>query len=150
MQSYTRPEDNLLDYRHWWLAAAAPFRSEVLEARPQGGGFVASIAGPDGQPITDRDIAARYAGVEIQVERREMPEPPPGSYYWADLIGLAVRSVSGHALGTVSDMMSNGAQDVLVVQDESVQRLIPFVRGPIVHEVDMQARSILVDWEPEY
>jgi len=53
VQSYTRPEDNLLDYRHWWLTAPEPFRTEVLEARPQGGGLVASIAGPDGQPITD-------------------------------------------------------------------------------------------------
>jgi 16S rRNA processing protein RimM len=37
----------------------------------------------------------------------------------------------------------------MVVQGER-ERLIPFVRGPIVKSVDSQAKKIVVDWAPEY
>ena len=150
VQSFTRPVENLLDYRRWWLATDSPYEARVIEARPHGGALVASLSDAADAPITDRDVAAKLLGVEIQVERSALPPPPKGSYYWADLIGLTVKSVSGVGLGTVTDVTSNGAQDVLVVGDGETQRLIPFVKGPIIHSVDLQAGEIVADWEPDY
>jgi 16S rRNA processing protein RimM len=150
IQSYTRPPDNLLGYRHWRIAAAEPYEARVIEARPQGGGFVAQLSDAAGTPIGDRDIAAKLIGAEIQMERAALPPPPEGSYYWADLIGLGVKSVSGAKLGTVTDVTSNGAQDVLVVEENATRRLIPFVKGPIIRSVSLEAGEIVADWEPDY
>ncbi len=79
-----------------------------------------------------------------------MPRLPEGQYYWVDLIGHQVENLEGVALGTVADVTSNGAQDVLVVSDASVRRLIPFVAPQIVKQVDSAAGRIVCDWQPDY
>jgi len=150
VQSYTRPAENLLDYGQWWLAGNPPSPVQVLESRPHGGGFVAHLADAAGVEINDRDVAAALIGTEIQVDRDDLPPPEPGTWYWADLVGLRVQSLSGHALGKVVALVDNGAQDVLVLDDEGTQRLIPFVRGPIIHEVSPERGLIVADWEPDY
>ena len=150
--SWTRPMENLFEYRRWWIARAGGqgFEAKLLESHVHGRGLVAMISGPDGQPIVDRDVAAGLIGCEIQVLRSEMPVLPEGQHYWVDLIGLQVESTAGVALGQVEDVTTNGAQDVLVLKDGDRQRLIPFVRGPIVKSVDMDAGRIVCEWHPEY
>ena len=54
-----------------------------------------------------------------------------------DLVGLAVCNLEGVALGRVESVTSNGAQDVLVIQDGDTERLIPFVHGPIIQSVSL-------------
>ncbi len=154
VQSFTRPTDNLLHYKRWWLNTPAPYEAKVTEARPHGGTFVATLADAEGKPIDDRDVAARLIGVEVQVERSALPKPPKGSYYWADLIGLNVKSTSGAPLGAVTDLVDNGAQDVLIVEEGQgegrVQRMIPFVKGPIIRSVDLEGGEIIAEWDPDY
>jgi 16S rRNA processing protein RimM len=150
LHSYTRPIENLLDYPRWWLTAAQPYEAKLIEGRVQGNGLVARISDAAGVPIDDRDVAASLIGAEIQVERSALPKAPPGSYYWDDLVGLAVVSNAGEPLGRVTSVTSNGAQDVLVLEDGEQERLIPFVVGPIIHSVDLQAGRIVADWAPDY
>ena len=47
----------------------------------------------------------------------------------------------------------NGAQDVLVLRDgevEQLERLIPFVQGPIIQAVSLQDGLIVADWQPDF
>jgi len=148
--SNTRPVDNLLKYPQWWLGADEGYLATLIDAKAQVNGIIAQLSGRDGQPITDRDIAARLVGKDISVDRAELPPAPSGSYYWADLIGMSVVSQENQALGTVTAMMENGVQDVLVLNDGTVERLIPFVQGPIILSVDTDARRIVADWSPDY
>jgi 16S rRNA processing protein RimM len=108
------------------------------------------ITDSSGQPIDDRDRAAALIGAEIQVEREALPKLAPGEFYWIDLIGAKVESVDGAALGIVSDVTSNGAQDVLVLKDGEVERLIPFVMQHIVREVDVDGGRIVCDWQADW
>lgn len=141
LSSYTRPATDLLDYPRW-VIRDRPWT--VAEGRMHGASLVARLDGLD-----DRDAAMKLRGAEIEVERAELPPAGPGEIYWADLIGCEVVSSSGVLLGTVRSLYENGAQDVLVVQNER-QRLIPFVMGPIVQSVDLAARKVVVDWQPDY
>ena len=71
---------------------------------------------------------------------------------------MRVRSNEGVALGVVESLTDNGAQDILVVRDVTakdaegmpMQRLIPFVRGPIIESVNLQAGEIVAHWQPEW
>lgn len=150
LQSYTRPAENLLNYSRWWLVTAQPYEARLIEGRAQVAGLVAKISDANGVPIEDRDVAATLLGAEIQVDRALLPKPPPGSYYWDDLVGLDVVSSAGEALGRVVSVMENGPQDVLVLQDGEVERLIPFVVGPIIQSVDLEGKRIVADWAPDY
>lgn len=86
---------------------------------------------------------------EIGVRRDQLPDTAPGEYYWRDLIGLAVVTRQGEPLGKVDHLLETGANDVLVVAGER-ERLIPFVPGPIVTQVDLQAGVIEVDWDKDF
>ncbi|MBL6748998.1 MAG: ribosome maturation factor RimM [Nevskia sp.] len=150
VQSFTRPVGNLLDFPRWWIQARQPYEARLLEGRVHGGGIVAQLGDAAGAPIADRDAALALVGAEVQVERSAMPEPPAGSYYWSDLVGMEVASAGGAPLGRVTGLLENGAQDVLVVQEGDRERLIPFVHGAIIRSIDLPARRIVADWEPEY
>jgi len=148
--SFTRPERNILDYRQWWIAKGEGYEARLLEGRVHGRGLIAQISGRNGEPVSDRNVAEALVGAEIQVARSALPALKPGEFYWHDLVGLRVVSEQQEALGEVTEVTSNGAQDVLVVKDAETERLIPFVQGPIIKSVDLDQRLIVADWLPDY
>lgn len=152
IHSDTRPIANILRYRRWWIGGQGrqEYRAQLVDGRPHGATIVAQLSTATGEPITERDVAAALVGASIQVERSELPRLPDGEYYWIDLVGVRVENKEGIVLGTVSDVTSNGAQDILVVGDGAVRRLIPFVMPQIIESVDMAAGRIVCDWQPEY
>ena len=105
------------------------------------------------QDIDDRTAAEALKGARIFVSRASFPTAEKDEYYWVDLIGLAVVNREGVALGEVKELLSTGAQTVLVMdylQDgKLLERLIPFVAAH-VDDVDLTKRVITVDWQPDY
>jgi len=49
----------------------------------------------------------------------------------------------------VSGILSTGANDVLVVNGER-ERLIPFIIGQFVKEVDLDTGTLKVDWDADF
>jgi 16S rRNA processing protein RimM len=140
--SYTEPREAVLNYKDWLLARDGEWqRVELADGKRQGKAVIARLEG-----IEDRDAAAELIGSEIGVDRDALPEPEEGHYYWADLEGLTVVRRDGTDLGKVTYVMATGANDVLVV-DGPAERLIPFVPGTVILDVDLAAGVIRVDWE---
>ena len=100
--------------------------------------------------VEDREGADAMRGKEIWVPRSALPPPSPDEFYWADLEGMRVRNVEGVDFGTVAFVFSTGANDVLVVRDDARERMVPFVRPDYVVAIDMDAGTILVDWDPDF
>ena len=103
--------------------------------------------------LPDRNAAEALKGARIFIARSSFPTPAEGEYYWVDLIGLVVVNREGIELGRVSELMSTGPQQVLVLGYEEdgklLERLIPFV-GAYVDDVDLVAKRITVDWQADY
>ncbi|MCD8307312.1 MAG: ribosome maturation factor RimM [Clostridia bacterium] len=55
--------------------------------------------------VADRNAAELLRGKELEAERCDLPEPPDGSYYIADLLGCEVVYESGETVGTVSSVV---------------------------------------------
>lgn len=145
VHSYTEPPDNIVDYSPWLIGnEAARQEFKVVSGRRHGSLMVVHLEGVD-----TRDQALQLSGLHIFVDRSRFEPAKPGEYYWADLIGLEVRTISGISLGTVADMMETGANDVMVVQGER-ERLIPFVVGEFVKSVDLNQGVLIVDWDPDF
>ena|SRR6056297_1591205 len=143
--SYTDPARNLLDYRDIELGQGGAWRkTRLVEGRPHGEGLVGRFEG-----AADRDSAAALVGAELAVPRERLPATGEGEYYWADLVGLEVVNREGVGLGRVERMMATGANDVMVVSGER-ERLLPFLPGRFVDEVDLDGGRIVVDWDPEF
>ena len=143
--SFTEPRANIGSYARWDLELDGRRESFAVTAcQAQGRGIVARLEG-----LSDRDAAAAWVGAEISVQRGELPAAAAGEYYWADLDDLEVRTTSGVVLGRVHHLLATGANDVLVVRGER-ERLIPFVEGQAVKQVDLDTGIITVDWDPEF
>lgn len=144
--SYTQPKKNILDYAPWYIQVGqGPLEMQrVLDGRVHGKNIVVQIEG-----CTSPEQARLWVGVEILIERSSLPRLEPGEYYWADLIGWKVITVTGVDLGTVDHLLETGSNDVVVVKGER-ERLIPYIMGSVIRETDPVARVMRVDWDPEY
>jgi 16S rRNA processing protein RimM len=143
VHSFTSPPENILRYSPWWVRIGTEWKTlAVAGGRAHGKGIVAQLAG-----YADRDLARALVGADIAVERAQMAAPASDEYYWTDLIGAAVANRDGVEFGRVDHLLETGANDVLVVQGERGETLIPFVAGRYVLEVDLDRKRILVDWE---
>lgn len=151
VSAQTDPAANIFGYQPWYLKTREGFRAvKVLEWREQPKGLVASL---DAAP--DRNAAELLRGLEIWVPKDALPELEEGDYYWSDLIDLEVRTGVGQLLGTVHSLMETGANDVMVVQPslgslDDRERLIPWLPGAVVTDVDLEGRVITVDWDAEF
>jgi 16S rRNA processing protein RimM len=144
IHSYTRPRDNILAYRRWDIATPSGWRTHnVAESRRQGNSIIACL-----EDITDRDAAIAYVSRDVAVAREMLPPNEAGEYYWHDLVGLRVSNRQGVDLGRVVQLLDTGANDVLVVEGDR-KRLIPYVPGVHVDDVDLADGRISVDWHAD-
>ena len=139
---------NLCDYPVWWLGHEGNWREvRVLDAKVHANALVAQIGG-----VESREAAAALKGVEIGVPRQRLPDAKANEFYWADLIGLRVVNTQNHEFGRVVRMVETGANDVLVVADETGkgrETLIPFI-ADAVKKIDIAAGIVEVDWGEDY
>lgn len=141
--SDTDPPESILGYTPWLLGSDAIPRT-VREGKLHGKGLVALLDGCE-----DRDQAAVLVGQNICVQRSQLPPPSADELYWIDLEGLSVVTVDGVELGSVDHLFATGANDVIVVTGDR-ERLLPFIWGDVVKDVDFEHRRMLVDWDPTF
>lgn len=132
----------------WWFGTAAEGAGwsprELKGLRFHGKGLVAKFAGVD-----DRDAAEKLDGLYVGAPRDALPQTAADEFYWGDLVGLAVENESGEALGTVDSLLETGANQVLVVRDGEVERLLPFVAA-VVKDVAVAEGRIRVAWGKDW
>ncbi len=92
----------------------------------------------------DRAAAESLVGEMIEIPESELPELPEGEYYTHDLIGMAVETPEGNALGTLVEVLRTGSNDVyLVRRDGEKDVLLPAIPDVIV-SVDVPGRRMVV------
>ena len=98
--------------------------------------------------VVDRDAAEALKGVELFVERAKLPAPENGSFYYADLIGLAAELTDGTALGTVTVVDNFGAGDVVeIAGEDGTTVMVPF-NPAVVAKVDLDGRKLTLNPVP--
>lgn len=101
------------------------------------------------QEIPDRNEAELMAKKEIQVRREDLVELPEGRYYIFDMIGMEVQDTKGAVLGTLTDVLQPGANDVYVVsKDGEPDQLFPAIDGVVI-SIDVEKQLMIVD-PPEW
>lgn len=143
--SFTDSRENILNYSPWLLKKDSETRLvAVIDGKLQGKAVVAQLDG-----INDRDQAASLMGWDIFITPEQLPKAAKGEYYWSDLIGLKVETNLGVQLGVVDCLLETGANDVLLVKGER-ERVIPFLQGQTIINIDLDAGRMVVDWDPEF
>ena len=107
----------------------------VEHARRHGSSVVMKLAG-----IETPEEARSWSGAELLVPRADAAQRADGEYYYADLVGCAVRS-DGTPIGRVRSIWNNGSNDMLEVKTDDGIRVIPF-RSEFVGAVDIEEGTI--------
>ena len=151
IRPFTALPDALLGYRRWWLkppGSQAWQEVNRIAGRIHSDTVLAQLPG-----IDTREAALALRGAEIGVPREALPAAEGDQIYWADLVGLDVVNREGVLLGRVVAVQDFGAQPILRVvpapEERKDDRLIPFVDSH-VDRVDLAARRVEVDWQPDY
>ncbi|MGL6162641.1 ribosome maturation factor RimM [Microbulbifer sp.] len=151
VHSYTEPMDNILQFPEWWLEGGDGWEPLQIDGgRRHGKGLIAHI-----KDVDDRDRAARYCQRDIAIRSDAMPPLAEGEYYWHQLEGLRVVSeFEGRScdFGRVERLMETGANDVLVVRgrEDGRERLIPYLPGEYITDIDLDSGVITVVWDPAF
>ncbi|MGQ9499622.1 MAG: ribosome maturation factor RimM [Dissulfurimicrobium sp.] len=93
--------------------------------------------------VKNRTQAERLAGIELFLEKTEMPRLPDGEYYWHELIGITVVTVEGDRLGILSEIIETGANDVYVINGPRGDILIPAIEE-VIKEIDKKTGTMKV------
>ncbi len=120
-------------------------RMDITGVRYQKRHVLMTLAG-----VSSREAAAALTGAFVSVDRAEAAPLGEGEYYTFDIIGLSVYETDGTPLGTVTDVLRTGSNDVYVVsmpgRGEDV--LVPALKT-VVREISL-AEGRMVVAMPEY
>jgi 16S rRNA processing protein RimM len=94
--------------------------------------------------VNSRDEAEELVGGTLTVPRGDLKPADEGRHYVVDLIGLPVETTTGEAVGSITDVIETGANDVFVLDVNGREVLIPVV-DHIVKKIDMTGRKIVIE-----
>lgn len=93
--------------------------------------------------VSVRNDAEALIGAEVGVPKDELPELDEDEYYYMDLVGMDVMTDEGKYLGSISNVIATGSNDVFEVDGPFGTVLIPALDNIII-EVDAVGRKVTV------
>jgi len=117
-------------------------RVEVEHSRPFGDRLLVRFAG-----MADRDAAEALRGLDLTVDRAEVPSAPAGTFYHFELLDCACYDATLGELGQVRALHEDGGGLLLEVVSGERRLLVPFV-DPFVVRIDVEGRRIDLDLPP--
>ncbi len=112
---------------------------EVASAREQKKMYIIKLKGYD-----NINEVERFKGWELKVSDAERVPLEEGEYYVRDIIGCEVVTDEGQTLGTITDTLSPGANDIWVVKLPKGKELLLPVIDDVILDVDIAARKVTV------
>lgn len=131
--------ETMLQYSEMFLGSencATPTAYRVERARVQKNAVLFRLAG-----CSDRNGAEKLVGSQVYVHKDALPELNPDEFYLRDLEGKLLKTAEGRAVGRVVGFLANSAQDVLRVQGDGEEYLIPLI-PEFLHAVDEDAVTV--------
>ncbi|MBR5712644.1 MAG: ribosome maturation factor RimM [Lachnospiraceae bacterium] len=86
----------------------------------------------------------RYKGSDIYVSREDALPLEEGEYYICDLVGCAVVEENGTPVGTLTDVMTTGANDVYIVTTPQKREILLPVIPDCIKKVDIPNKVVTV------
>lgn len=148
--TYTDEIEGVFSYSPWLLGEAEK-EYTVDVWRTHNKGVVAKLIG-----VESRDDADSIKNLDVSIKAAQLPQLTDDEYYWRDLVGMQVVTEAGYNLGAVKELFETGSNDVMLIRANpndafgQKERMVPVLFDQVIKQVDMQARTIKVDWDPGF
>jgi len=94
--------------------------------------------------VDDRNLADRLRNLLVMVALENAVPLEEGEFYLYELIGLDVQTESGEALGTLTEVLETGANDVYVVNSPRYGEVLIPVLPETILETNIAAKRMTV------
>jgi 16S rRNA processing protein RimM len=94
--------------------------------------------------VNSPEESKELVGRLVKTDERNLPAKEEDEYYWFELLGMKVFAVDGRDLGEIVAITPTGANDVLHVQGEYGEALLPMIED-VVLEVNTETNIMIVD-----
>jgi 16S rRNA processing protein RimM len=111
---------------------------KIVQARDTHRGWLVALEG-----VTTRNDAEALRGQVVEVDRDAL-ELDEDDVLLNDLIGCAVKKTDGTPWGTVAAVEAGDFQDLLIIHDGDIERMLPLV-DVFVTQIDLENSVITVD-----
>jgi 16S rRNA processing protein RimM len=113
---------------------------KVKRVRFQAGGALMLFAG-----IEDRDSAELLRDMMVYIHIDDAVPLEEGEYYLFQIMGAQVVTGDGQVLGTLTDLLETGANDVYVVTAPDGREILIPVIPEVVRHVDVNKKVVTID-----
>jgi 16S rRNA processing protein RimM len=111
----------------------------VASARPHKNVYLVKFAGFDS--INDVE---KFRGWMVKIRRDQLMETGENEFYFHEIIGCAVETEDGETIGTVTDILQPGANDVWVVERKGKPPVyLPYIEDVVIR-VEPERRRIVI------
>jgi 16S rRNA processing protein RimM len=110
-----------------------------VSAKPHKQGFILTIEG-----IIDRTEAEKYHGFHVLIPSDLLVAKAGETIYLAEIENFEVKDADGRLLGRIVGFSSNGAQDLLIVENKTSKAEIPFVEA-FTKEINFEGKYLVMD-----
>jgi len=93
--------------------------------------------------IESREAAASWRGADLAVLPAHAAPLPKGQHYIFEIIGLRVETEVGEVVGTVTEVLRTGGNDVYVVQSARKEILVPAIDSVVI-AIDVPGGRLLI------
>jgi 16S rRNA processing protein RimM len=148
--TFTHEQDGVFTYTPWLLGQENK-EYVVDQWRTHNKGLVAKLVG-----VETRDDAESIKNLDISIKAQQLPQLAGDDFYWRELVGMQVVTEKGYSLGVVKELFETGANDVMLIKANlndafgQKERMVPYLLDQVVKQVDREAKTITVDWDPAF
>lgn len=133
------------DFPRLWLCrrGAAPRAVALLAGRIHKGRPLLLLEG-----VTTRDEAEALRGCGLCVPRADLPEPPEGEAYLADLLGADVLLPDGSRIGRLDHVEMPAGREVWAILTDAGREILFPARPAFIRSFDLKGRRVRIDPPP--
>lgn len=94
--------------------------------------------------VDSLDHANTLREMTVTVEEPVLPPLKEGEFYYYQVVGLTVRTITGAEIGEIAQVFFSGGHDIWVVRQGEKEYLIP-VTEEIVRSIDLPGKQAIID-----
>ena len=138
--SYSQSDETFLNKETIFLKADPevfnPIR--VISVTPHKNIYLMELDG-----LNSLEEAERFRGAEVFVNKDDLVRNDKNEYFWYELIGLQVFLDTDLYLGTLTEIMVTGSNDIYVVRKGKNELLVPAIHD-VVKEIDLENKKMII------
>jgi 16S rRNA processing protein RimM len=117
----------------------APVKIEIEQAREHKGTYILKLKG-----FNNINEVEKYKGGQLKITDEQLVDLPEDEYYFYEIVGCTVVTDEGKTLGTISEILQPGANDVWVVERPQGKPVLIPVIDDVLLNVDIENKLVKI------